>query len=319
VKTACAIALLAPLLAFAQQSEEPTIHKDVVIVTGTFAPVPLEEADRAIDVLPLPDPTRLLILTPFEQLRTDPSIDVRSRAPNGVQSDISIRGASFGQTLVLIDGIRFNDAQSGHHNFDLPLPLDMIDRLEALKGAGSMFYGSDAIGGVVNVIPRKPEATEVRFRAGVGNFGTNVESGTLATASSRWTEQLSFERDFSTGFRFDRDYRNLSLASTTTLVTAAGTTRLLLATNDRPFGADQFYGNYPSWERTRGWFAGLRQDIGERMEATFAYRRHTDLYVLYRDRPEVFTNRHADDSWQAAFRRHDPIGGSARIYYGAEG
>ena len=137
-----------------------------MVVTGTFEPVPLEESDRNVSSFALQPDDRLLVSTPFALLRLDSSVDVRGRAPNGVQSDVSIRGGSFGQTLVLLNGLRFNDAQSGHHNFDLPLPLDMVDRVEVLKGSGSMFYGSDAVGGVVNVIPRTPDATEMRLRSG---------------------------------------------------------------------------------------------------------------------------------------------------------
>jgi iron complex outermembrane receptor protein len=62
-------------------------------------------------------------------LRFAATVDVRARGPR-VQSDFSIRGASFGQTLVLIDGVRVNDAQSGHHNSDVPLTLDDIERVE---------------------------------------------------------------------------------------------------------------------------------------------------------------------------------------------
>ncbi len=290
-----------------------------MVVTGTFEPVPLEESDRNVSSFALKPDDRLLVSTPFALLRLDSSVDVRGRAPNGVQSDVSIRGGSFGQTLVLLNGLRFNDAQSGHHNFDLPLPPDMVDRVEVLKGSGSMFYGSDAVGGVVNVIPRTPDATEMRLRSGVGNFGTNEESATLSAIAGPVSEQLAFSRDFSTGFMPDRDYRNLSFGSDTHVHTGLGSTDVLLATNDRPFGADRFYGNYPSWERTRGWFASLRQEIGEQMEAAIGYRRHTDLFVLFRDQPQIYTNRHADDSWQASFRRWDRLESNTRLYYGVDG
>lgn len=294
-------------------------RNETVVVTGTLDPVPLEEADRNVSSFSITQQARLLVSTPFDFLRLDPSVDVRGRAPNGVQSDVSIRGGSFGQTLVLLNGLRFNDAQSGHHNFDLPLPLELVDRIEVLKGSGSMFYGSDAVGGVVNVIARQPNTTELHVRTGVGNFGTNQQSGVLSAVVGPISEEFAFSRDFSTGFIPDRDYRNLSFASSTHVLTSLGGTDLLLATNDRPFGADQFYGNYPSWERTRGWFAGVRQEIGPQMEAAFGYRRHTDLFVLYRDEPEVFTNRHEDSSWQGAFRRWDRIEQNTRVHYGVEG
>jgi iron complex outermembrane receptor protein len=306
-------------LALSGQDDPPAVRTDSVIVTGTFEPVPLDESDRDVSAFPLTPDERLLVSTPLQLLREDSSVDVQARVPNGVQSDVSIRGASFGQTLVLLNGLRFNDAQSGHHNFDLPIPLDMVGRMEVLKGTGSMFYGSDAVGGVVNVISRTPEAIEARLRGAFGNFGTNQQSASVSGVFGPVSEQLAFSRDFSSGFMPDRDYRNLSIGSETHVQTALGFTDVLLATNDRPFGADQFYGNYPSWERTRGWFASVRQDIGTQMDAAFAYRRHTDLFDLFRDNPAIYENRHADDSWQVAFRRWDKIASNTRLYYGVEG
>ena len=92
-----------------------------------------------------------------------------------------------------------------------------------------------------------------------------------------------------------------------------------MGNGDRPFGAGNFYGNYPSWERTRTWFASARQDLGEKTQAAFAFRRHADLFVLYRDRPEVFTNRHAVKSYQAVVRRSEQVGRNTRLHFGLEG
>ena len=97
-----------------------------------------------------------------------------------MQSDVSIRGASFGQTLVLLNGIRISDAQSGHHNMDLPIPPEGISRVEVLHGSGSTMYGSDAVGGVINVITDPPESSEFRLRTSAGNFGVNQERGSLS-------------------------------------------------------------------------------------------------------------------------------------------
>ena len=97
-------------------------------------------------------------------LKLDSSLDLRQRAPNGLQGDLSIRGGGFGQTLILLDGLRLNDVQSGHHNLDIPAPLEAISSIEILKGSGSTLYGSDAVGGVVNFITRAPESSEMRLR-----------------------------------------------------------------------------------------------------------------------------------------------------------
>lgn len=301
-----------------QAEDRVPARRDTVIVTGVFEPAPLEEADRAVRALPVDAGPRLLAASAADFLRLDASLDLTARAPNGVQSDLSIRGGSFGQTLVLMDGLRLNDAQSGHHNLDIPAPLDAIARIEVLKGAGSAYYGSDAVGGVVNLITREPEAAEFRVRASAGNFGSNSQSGAAGLVWRSLSQQFSFSRDFSSGFMPDRDYRNLSLASVTSVRSRLGATRVLLAHSDRPFGADQFYGNFNSWERTRAWFAAGRQELGSRMEVSGAYRRHTDLFVLYRDRPEVYTNRHAVESGQAAVRRREAWGGNYTLSYGAE-
>jgi iron complex outermembrane recepter protein len=300
--------MLVAVCAFADEPV-PARH-DVVVVTGTYEPVPLDEADRAVRALPVGPEERLLAGSVADFLRLDPSLDLQARAPNGVQSDLSIRGGSFGQTLVMVDGLRLNDAQTGHHNLDVPVPLYALERVELLKGSGSAYYGSDAVGGVVNIITRAPEAAEFRLRASVGGVAGVVWRGI--------SEQLSFSRDFSSGFAPDRDYRNLSVAAITHARSRWGATNLLLAHSDRPFGADQFYGNFNSWERTRTWFAAARQELGERTEASFAYRRHTDLFVLYRDRPLIYTNHHIVESEQAGLRRHEPLARNVTLSYGGE-
>jgi iron complex outermembrane receptor protein len=280
--------------------------------------VPLEEADRSVAAFPVRDQA-LVSNTLSDFLHLDSSLDLRQRAPNGVQSDLSIRGASFGQTLVLLNGQRMNDVQSGHHNLDIPVTLESVSRIEVLRGAGSVLYGSDAVGGVVNIITELPEAPEMRFRTAVGNFGVNQQRGSLTGLGRRSGGQVSFSRDFSSGFAPNRDYRNLSFASAARTQTSVGTSEITLAYSDRPFGADQFYGNFNSWENTKTWFAGLRQSVGEKTEAAFSFRRHSDLFVLYRDRPAVFANHHSVESYQVSLRRREEIAPNARLFYGVEG
>jgi iron complex outermembrane receptor protein len=289
-----------------------------VVVTGTAQPVPLDEADRSVSLLDNLPKKSPLFGGFYQFLQLDSSIDLQQRG-NGVQGDITIRGGTFGQTLVLIDGIRINDVQTGHHNLDLPVPLDAIGELQVLRGSGSTFYGSDAVGGVVNVITRIADPGELVFRSAVGTFGTNTESGFFSFGAGPLSQQFSFERALSDGFEDDREYRNTAGSSESWLRTRWGTTRIFLSALDRPFGANQFYGNYNSWERTKTWYAALHQDFGQNTELTFSYRRHTDLFVLLRDAPQVYTNRHADETYDAALRRHDDLTKLIRLSYGAEG
>ena len=307
-------------LGFAQYvwGQAAPVHESVV-VTGSAEPTPLDEADRAVRVLSLPAGERALYDSWYSLLQLDPALNLMQRSPGGFIADLSIRGSTYGQTLVLVDGMRINDAQTGHFNLDLPLPLELIGSLEVLKGSGSTLYGSDAIGGVVNVRTRTPEAPEFRVLGGAGTYGANQQHGSGALRGRIWSEQLDFARDFSKGFRADRDYRNLALSSRTGYHWKPGSGSLLLAYSDRPFGADQFYGNYPSWERTKTWFASAHQQLGDNTDLGISYRRHTDLFVLFRYSPQIYTNRHLLDSWQGTLRRHDNLPKHAVLSYGAEG
>jgi iron complex outermembrane recepter protein len=309
-------------LAYSQSpsGQNPSV-KQQIVVTGTWQPVPLDESDRSVESYS-PAKSALLFASPADVFSLDASVQVQGRAPNGIQGDLSIRGGSFAQTLVLLNGIRLSDAQSAHHNLDLPVPLDAIGSVEVLRGSGSTLYGSEAVAGVVNVVTRAvdPETPlEMRLRSAYGSFNTDEESGFLALKKGVLSQRFSFERERSLGFRDDRDYRNLALASETWIQTKLGLTRVFLSALDRPFGADQFYGNYNSWERTKTWLATLHQNLGSKTAVTFAYRRHTDLYVLLRNNPSYYTNRHEDETWDFTIRRHDPVSRNAQVFYGGEG
>lgn len=294
------------------------MQHETVVVTGAFEPLSLDEVDRAITLLPVRS-SRLVLNTLEDALRADPSLDLEERAPNGVQADLSIRGATFSETLVLLDGLRLSDAQTGHHDMDIPVPLDLVEQVEVLRGSGSTLYGSDAIGGVINIITAPPEGMELRLRTAIGNDGINQQRASVSGTFGPVSEQLSFARDFSTGFMPDRDYRNLNFASNTSVATPWGSTGLTLAYMDKPFGANDYYGPYPSWEDTKTWWIGVRQMLGKKTQLSFAWRRHSDLFVLFRDDPAIYTNHHADESYQTAMRRTETLARAITLSYGIEG
>jgi outer membrane cobalamin receptor len=157
------------------------------------------------------------------------------------------------------------------------------------------------------------------MRLGVGNFGFNQEHAAASYLNGKWSERLTGSRDFSSGFRTDRDYRSSSAASETYIKTALGNTDILLAGSDRPFGADQFYGDFPSWERTKTWFASIFQELGKNTDAAFGYRRHSDEFILVRGDPAIYENNHVSQSWQADIRRRSSFRNDWTLTYGAEG
>ncbi len=151
--------------AFAAQ--QPIEEK--VVVTANAYPVPFENLSRAVAVFTREDIDNLPARSIADILAQAASVDIRSRAPFGMQTDLSVRGSSFSQVLVLVDGMRINDSQTGHHNADIPVPLQDIERVEVLLGPGSSVYGADAFGGTVNIITRHhPGAGAIFHRSRTG-------------------------------------------------------------------------------------------------------------------------------------------------------
>ncbi len=290
---------------------------EVVVVLGSATPVPLAESPRSVEVLPV-TPVALASETPQEILRQDSSVFLEERGAGGGQADLVLRGGSFEQTLVLLNGFRINDAQTSHHNLDLPVPLEAMESIQVLQGAGSALHGVDALSGVVDFLTAAPDHESIFLRAGEGSFQANEETLMAGAVRGPWSGRVTGDRNFSTGFIDDRDYRNLDGSAEGWHATRLGITDLLVASSDRAFGASQFYGNYPSWERTKGWFASARQEVGSQTVAAFGYRRHTDEFILLRNDPEIYENNHIDGSWQASLRHTVNLPASSHLLMGLE-
>jgi len=317
MKSLTALFMLFLLCSVAAVAQQTSPAQQTITVTTTVEPIPLSESDRSVNVIDTRQ-TPLLFNSAVDYLRTDPSLDLQARGGNGVQADLSIRGTTFEQSLVLLDGMRINDPETGHLNLDIPVPLEAVGRVDVLHGSGSTFYGSDAIGGAVNLITLRPIDSSVAFKAGFGNFGSEEQHLAAAYVADRWASQLTGSRDTSDGFIADRGYHANAAASESWLTTPLGTTDILFAASDRPYGANQFYGPYDSTERTKGWFSSIQQQLGERTAASFGYRRHTDLFVLFAGQPSIYENNHITQSYEGALRRADRIGSNATLSYGLE-
>jgi outer membrane cobalamin receptor len=293
-----------------------------ITVTTALEPLPLAESNRSVNLISRRDQP-LVSNSVVDYLRQDSSLNLQSRAPNGVQSDLSLRGTTFEQSLILLNGLRINDPETGHLNLDIPIPLDAVTRIDILHGSGSTFYGSDAIGGAVNLLTQPPPpGLTVIGSAGGGSYNSLEQHLRASYTTGPIAEQLTGSRDTSDGFIPDRNYSSNALASETWLTWKPGasnyTTDILLATSDRPYGANQFYGPYPSWERTKGWFASIQQQIGQQTAASFGFRRHTDLFVLFVDQPSIYENNHITTSYEGALRRVQTLSPNTTLSYGGE-
>ncbi|HEX3023994.1 MAG TPA: TonB-dependent receptor [Chitinophagaceae bacterium] len=136
------------VLVFGQKKE---IELDPVTVTSTLSEINASKTGRNIIVIKGKDIVHLPVKSLDELLRYIPGIEVKSRGTMGSQSDITVRGGTFQQVLIVIDGLRLNDPNTGHFNSYIPVSPDEIETIEILKGASSAIYGSDAVGAVINI------------------------------------------------------------------------------------------------------------------------------------------------------------------------
>ena len=171
----------------------------------------------------------------------------------------------------------------------------------------------------MNLLTERPRpGFSLMASSGVGNYGSLEQHLRASYVAGRVAEQFTGSRDTSDGFIADRNYSSNAAAVESWLKLRPGMTDVLVAVSDRPYGANLFYGPYDSWERTKEWFASIQQQIGERTAASFGYRRHSDMFVLFADRPEIYENNHITTSYEGALRRVDALGRKATVSYGVE-
>lgn len=228
-----ALVLFARVAAGAQDT-----YRQTVVVTAAATPAELGTVTRTMTVITREQIEALPLPSIADVLRLASSIDVRARGERGVQTDFSVRGAGFGQMLVLVDGVRMNDAQSGHHNGDIPVPLDSIDRVEVMYGPGSSLFGADAFGGTINVITRHGAAPPTVTVAG-GSFESAQLRGQVSAARGAVDEAIGGSFDRSGGFIEGRDFKAGMVRSRTAFGAA---TNLAIAYVWKEFGARNFYG-----------------------------------------------------------------------------
>jgi outer membrane cobalamin receptor len=267
--------------------------QQTVVVTAAATPVELGSVPRTLVVITRDEIAALPVQSVADVLRLAASVDVRARGERGVQTDFAVRGAGFGQMLVLVDGVRLNDAQSGHHNGDIPVPLDAVERIEVLLGPGSSLFGADAFGGTVNVITRGgPRAPQLAVQA--GSFDAAGVRGGFTLGEGRVMQTLDGSFDRSSGFMYDRDYDTAIVRSRTAL---GASSTLAMSFLRKEFGANNFYGgNAPSREWTNQALVSSDHRFGRAagwtLGARAAYRTHGDRFVFNQTNPALSDNRH---------------------------
>jgi vitamin B12 transporter len=165
-KRLTAFMLLLSVYTIAQEKETVL---DPVTVTSSLVSKPVSQTGRNIITIKGEEFANLPVHSLDELLRYLPGVEVQMRGPMGSQSDIVLRGGTFQQVLVILDGVRLNDPNTGHFTSYIPIAPAEIDHIEILKGASSAIYGSEAVGGVINIITKtfssKPKTSNYQVQA----------------------------------------------------------------------------------------------------------------------------------------------------------
>jgi len=222
------------------------------------------------------------------------NVDVRQRGGQGVQADISMRGGTFEQVLVMLNGIKLNDPQTGHHTMDLPVSLEQIERIEIITGGASRVFGNYAYTGAINIITKSEMANSISISGGENAF----QSGGINyhTSTGNLKHNISINQKESDGYIEGMDYKiknyyyqaKTNIDGINTLFNAGYT--------NKEFGAFSFYTpKYPNqFEKTKTTFASLqlRKEGKITLDNKISWRKHNDEFILFRENPSWYHNFH---------------------------
>jgi iron complex outermembrane receptor protein len=258
-----------------------------VIVTANAYPVPFGNLSRSVTVFTRDDIGKLPVRSIADVLALAVSADIRSRAPFGLQTDIKLRGSAFSQVLILVDGVRINDSQTGHHNSDFPVQLQDVERIEVLRGPGSSIYGADAFGGIINVITgRKAEPIGASVSGGQHGFAEGSFSAGLH--KGKIEQSISASGSRSSGFEYDRNFLSVAVSSRTRF---GDNSAFFISHVNKEFGANGFYGPAPSQEWTNQTLVSFEHKLNGTLFQGY-YRTHGDRFLYDIRLPGMDENRH---------------------------
>jgi len=300
------ITLCMPIVSIAEDQnvyELPTVY-----VSSSRLPQAGNFSSNHITIIDSSEIAQVGASTIAEILHLSASTHSRARGPLGVQTDVEMNGATFSQVLILVDGLRINDPQTGHHNLNLPIRPQDLKRIEINHSAGSGVHGPDAFGGIINLVTHQSVQKNISISSHWGRFpqdNSNVSSVATSTRLSHGLQgswgnfNLSLGRERSDGYRDTTEINSDHLNTRFRIPIGGGHLSLNAGMEKKAFGANDFYGNYPSKEWTTvGLYSAhfeRKGDLGRQFNSSFMYRRHKDRFVLWRHNPSAYENRHLSE------------------------
>lgn len=231
-----------------------------------------------------------------ELLRTMVSVDVRQRGPFGVQADLGVRGGTFDQTMILLNGINFTDPQTGHNNLSLPVDLEGVENLDVLTGTSAIRYGSHALTGAVNIVTGIKKTGNVLSSLTLGDHAFNKIFVITSDSVKDLSHMLSFSTTSSAGYRQNTDFHEQKVFLQGEYRHQTGITDIQAGYIRKDFGANGFYSlKYPDqFEALRTGFLSIRYESNTKINFSPAIylRTNTDRFELIRNDNSIPFNHH---------------------------
>ncbi len=266
------------------EQQTPTTDEtelDEVVVTSSRVALPLGIAPKVVTVISRSEIERLPFQNVSDLLGYIAGVDIQQRGGHGVQADVSIRGGSYEQTAILLNGINVSNPHTGHFSSNLPINLADIERIEIIHGPSSITYGASAFAGGINIITRKNPNHKAYASLQGGMYGLFAGEGNAVLRSGKATHQLSAGYKRADGDIANSDYRMGNAFWQTHVQTEKARIDFNLGYLDKAFGANTFYSpRFPNqYEKTKNYYASLRAETG------------TTLKFI----PSVYWNRSKDE------------------------
>lgn len=283
------------MLFLANAASAQDVELDPVTITATLSQQRVSETGRNITIIKGERFQSLPVHSLDELLRYVPGVEIQARGPMGAQSDIVLRGGTFQQALVILDGMRLNDPNTGHFNSYIPIAPAEIERIEILKGASSALYGADAVGGVINVITKSFAAKQanetLQVNAGVavgeygmvnGDAGLFYHSGKLSVGGGILTNNANGVQQRGTKGFF---HNTTGSASANYRFSEKWNLGYRFAYDERDFAAQNYYTSFISdtakenvasrWHQLRAGYQGSKESLS----LDVAYKSVRDIYA----------------------------------------
>lgn len=296
----------------------PPTELDEVVVTASKIALPINMAAKQVTVITSKEIERAPVRSIEDLLNYVAGIDILQRGPHGVQADISLRGGTFDQTAILLNGVNLTNPHTGHYNFDIPINLSDIERIEIVQGPSSLVYGASAFSGGVNIITKKDNESGfyTKLEGGMhGMFGADVRG---SFANDKSTHSLSAGYKRSAGYIPNSDYNIYNLLWQSRFKVNGTNIDFQAGLNDKAYGANTFYtAAYPNqYDDTQGLFFSVKGESSGKIKITphIYWSRHYDEFQLIRegtpDVPAWYTDHN--------YHRSDVFGMNLHLQYASQ-